>query len=1102
MQKASEKGPASPPSGQQKFTSASLRLWSYLGAALLLLLASLVAFSQSPQPNPLKQIEPFSLEWWRYPLELNAHKRLPVIDADLNDIFVLPDTELIWVVGSGGLILHSDDGGTSWKRQSLTGSQPAAKAASIELISSAHAAEAPLSKEQYLMEQKQQIAPPTDLRILTEQKTIPVKPDFPPISPIPADPATTALHAIHFINNNQGWAVGDRGLILRSDDGGNSWQQQETLVSSSLIRVQFTGTKGWITGADGSLLTSSDKGDSWQELRKIQGGSIYASYFVDAENGWAVDQNGYIQKGYNGGIDWVRSSNLSNLSPRNLYFINAETGWVIGLLGQAMRTTDGGDNWQRIDTGSDQTLQAVQFLDPDHGWAIGGRGAVLKSSDGGLSWRETRLPTNHQLNSLGFFDPERGWVAGNSGMLFATSDGGRNWIPLSRPANSDESADYARFPAPWYYLSWLLAGLLLIPVFQQPKQLIVEQQSVADMLVSDKPLEAGEPDALNFGLVARSLSRYLRNDNTQPPLTIAITGEWGTGKSSLMNLLKADLKHYGVRPVWFNAWHHQKESNLLASLLDNIRHQAVPDWWCFSGLNFRLRLLMVRGWRNCMPVLVVLFVFAVSAGIVCNPKFHLVDADNFSFTLSGMTTVLREKFPFLTLSASSIAMFIAAFKGFVAFGLDPKKLIPTIPGRLRIKNLNVELSFRQKFAREFKDVTTALQPRTMLILIDDLDRCQAEHVLEILETINYLVSSGKCYVVLGMARERVERCIGAAFKEIAEDMIDDTESDKVKDNGRAKRVEFARQYLEKLINIEVPVPVATPGQSRLLLAPKRTEISETVLSQQLLEIAKSAATKLFPWLLVLLVMWGGFQLGKVYHPLAEEKTASSQQTIPAGPSTPAAVTNPGTIDESVQDQPPAEKQGRAGYTPGQTGKAPKWLTIFPLLALLAAGILLLLKRPSYRVQDSPEFLQALTVWHPLIAAKRNTPRSIKRFLNRVRYFAMINRDQEDEKQKHAAQKQATPAPTTHPRLEEATLVALGALHHVDPHIIKNPQLFQQLSSQSSFQDEQLKNAKSAQRLKGEIQRALKEHEKVFGSWNCDEEQRALFLEISQGIQII
>ena len=52
-----------------------------------------------------------------------------------------------------------------------------------------------------------------------------------------------------------------------------------------------------------------------------------------------------------------------------------------------------------------------------------------------------------------------------------------------------------------------------------------------------------------------------------PGETLGVVGEWGSGKSSLMNLLRADLRDWGFRPVWFNAWHHQKEQHFLASLV-------------------------------------------------------------------------------------------------------------------------------------------------------------------------------------------------------------------------------------------------------------------------------------------------------------------------------------------------------------------------------------------------------------------------------------------------------------------------------------------------------------------------------------------------------
>ena len=113
-------------------------------------------------------------------------------------------------------------------------------------------------------------------------------------------------------------------------------------------------------------------------------------------------------------------------------------------------------------------------------------------------------------------------------------------------------------------------------------------------------MQAGDADALGYADIAAGLSRFLRNPKTLPPLTVAVTGEWGSGKSSLMNLLKADLRRAGFRTVWFNAWHHQKGEQLLASLFANLRTQAIPPWFSRSGWAFRWKLLTRRSRRHAV----------------------------------------------------------------------------------------------------------------------------------------------------------------------------------------------------------------------------------------------------------------------------------------------------------------------------------------------------------------------------------------------------------------------------------------------------------------------------------------------------------------------
>ena len=133
-----------------------------------------------------------------------------------------------------------------------------------------------------------------------------------------------------------------------------------------------------------------------------------------------------------------------------------------------------------------------------------------------------------------------------------------------------------------------------------------------------------------------------------------------------------------------------------------------------------------------------------------------------------------------------------------------------------IKALDAQLGFRHEFAAAFREVCEALHPRTLTIIIDDLDRCRPEQVVETLEAVNFLVTAGPCYVILGIAPEQVMRCVGLGFKDIAAEMA--AANVHTADEGRAWRREFAKNYLEKLINVEVPVPTLTSEDARKIVA--------------------------------------------------------------------------------------------------------------------------------------------------------------------------------------------------------------------------------------------------------------------------------------------
>ena len=66
------------------------------------------------------------------------------------------------------------------------------------------------------------------------------------------------------IHKNKIYAVGERGIILRSKDQGESWEQVSSPVDVTLTGITFSSdNEGWIVGHESTILHSSDGGDSW-----------------------------------------------------------------------------------------------------------------------------------------------------------------------------------------------------------------------------------------------------------------------------------------------------------------------------------------------------------------------------------------------------------------------------------------------------------------------------------------------------------------------------------------------------------------------------------------------------------------------------------------------------------------------------------------------------------------------------------------------------------------------------------------------------------------------------------------------------------------------
>src|SRR6266852_5765548 len=107
-----------------------------------------------------------------------------------------------------------------------------------------------------------------------------------------------ALHAVQFVDEKEGWTVGDEGVVWHTIDGGQNWERQPSGVRASLRSVHFLNPyTGWIAGRQelpygkgsvGVLLTTRDGGLKWQRIAANALPGLNRLRFVDGRTGIAV----------------------------------------------------------------------------------------------------------------------------------------------------------------------------------------------------------------------------------------------------------------------------------------------------------------------------------------------------------------------------------------------------------------------------------------------------------------------------------------------------------------------------------------------------------------------------------------------------------------------------------------------------------------------------------------------------------------------------------------------------------------------------------------------------------------------------------------------
>ena len=268
-----------------------------------------------------------------------------------------------------------------------------------------------------------------------------------------------------------------------------------------------------------------------------------------------------------------------------------------------------------------------------------------------------------------------------------------------------------------------------------------------------------EKDVLNVHRYIRGLEMFIENCPT--PMSIALQGDWGTGKTTFLQSMKQDFeneKKGEIRTVYFNTWQYSQfnmESSLYTSFLTNIMTQIVPEDSQSKDLLEKAGKILKDVWK-----------------ISKSAAWHFMDEQakkRIGITISDQ--LAEEGIKAEREQADAICKLKDNFKEIVA---DAVKEFPKEEGRI-------------------------------VIFVDDLDRLNPERAVEMLEVLKLFMDVENCVYVLAIDYDVVVDGVRQKY-------------------GSSMSDEKCRSFFDKIIQLPFCMPVSSYQINKLLIENLGTDL--------------------------------------------------------------------------------------------------------------------------------------------------------------------------------------------------------------------------------------------------------------------------------------
>ena len=271
-------------------------------------------------------------------------------------------------------------------------------------------------------------------------------------------------------------------------------------------------------------------------------------------------------------------------------------------------------------------------------------------------------------------------------------------------------------------------------------------------------------DFLNFNYLAEQVVEISKDDNLSPA-TIGVYGDWGSGKSSLMKMVKKSLDtDKNTLTVEFNGWLFEGYEDAKTALCGTILDEMHKHEKRFAKAKKKIKALLdkVDGGKLLSKGVKYGLDFLLTGGIGSITEL----------TLTGLVSAVKQKAG--DMSEDEIKKVVDALK------VDDTK-------RAEIKN----------FRKTFKEVFEECKGERLVVFIDELDRCTPDTVLDIFEAIRLFLYVPGTTFIIGADERLVSYAVKTKYKDIPGHDID-----------------ISKEYLEKLVQYPVKIPQLNESEVR------------------------------------------------------------------------------------------------------------------------------------------------------------------------------------------------------------------------------------------------------------------------------------------------